>query len=256
MRRRLIILGIIAVVLAATLTIFYFANYHTAASCFDNKQNQKEEGIDCGGTCSYLCTASVQPPSVRFVRPLSPVPGRTDVIAYIDNPNTDSAARALPFTIELYDERNEVVVTKEGVVDLPPASTVPIYVPALSSGSQSVVRAFITFDTPQHLWYRFAEKQTVPQVGDIRIDQSGMPRITATASNPSVTSFTNTVFIATVFDAEGNAIAASRTIAQSIPVQGSAGLVFTWTQPFTAPVSRVEVIPILALPVQVAPLRP
>ncbi len=248
MRRRLIIFGIIAAVLAVALTIFYFTNYHIGPSCTDNKQNQNEEGIDCGGICTYLCTESVQTPSVRFVRPLTPVPGRTDVIAYIDNPNTNSAASALHFTIELYGEDNTVIAKKEGTVDLPPASTIPIFVPDFFSGSASVARAFVTFDTPEHLWYLYKDTRVIPVVADVRIDQSSMPRITATVRNPSVTPLSNIVFVATVFDADGNAIAASRTIAPAIAPQSAANIVFTWTMPFTAPVSRFEVIPIVALP--------
>ncbi|MDB5195014.1 MAG: hypothetical protein JWO84_198 [Parcubacteria group bacterium] len=251
MRRRLIIFGIIAVVLAATLTIFYFTNYHVGPSCFDNKQNQSEEGIDCGGTCTYLCSASEQQPSVRFVRPVSPVPGRTDVIAYIDNPNANAAAKGLSFTIELYSPTNTVIAKKQGSVDLPPASTVPIFAPDFFSGSETAARAFITFDTPQHLWYRYRETRILPQVADIQITQSGgMPRVTATALNPSTQKLSNIYFVATVFDAAGNAIAASRTVAPTIPAQGTAPLVFTWPTAFSFPVARVEVVPVLPLPAQ------
>jgi hypothetical protein len=214
----------------------------------DNKQNQNEEGIDCGGTCTYLCTPSQQEPSVQFVRALSPVPGRTDVIAYIDNPNAASAANDLHFTIELYSPTNTVIAKKEETVDLPPNSTVPVFVPNFFSGSQEVARAFITFDTPQHLWYRYQEKRPLPKVSGVQIDQSGMPRITATAQNPSAVPMTNIVFVATVFGNDGNAIAASRTIAPAIPAQGTAPLVFTWPAPFSQGVSRVEVVPITALP--------
>jgi hypothetical protein len=248
MRRRLIIIGGIAAVIAIALGVFYFTTIRVAPSCTDNKQDQNEEGVDCGGTCTYLCTPSQQPVAVQFVRALSPVPGRTDVIAYIDNPNASSAAKDLHFTIELYSSTNTVIAKKEETVDLPPNSTVPVFVPNFFSGSQDVARAFITFDTPQHLWYRYQETRTLPKVAGIQIAQGATPRIAATAANSSPVAMTNVVFVVTVFGEDGNAIAASRTIAPTIPAQGTASLIFTWPQPFSAPVSRVEVIPITALP--------
>ncbi|MGE5541271.1 MAG: FxLYD domain-containing protein [Bacillota bacterium] len=247
-RRRFIIISIMVVGALGILGAFAYVTFHRAPTCFDNKQNQDEEGIDCGGTCAYQCTASEAAPSVRFARPVSPASGRTDLIAYIDNSNGDVAASNLNFTIELYSPTNTVIAKKEGRVDLPPASTVPVYVPNIYTGSQEVARAFITFDTPSHLWYRYRETRPIPEIADVRIDTSETPRVTAVAVNNSAAKITNVPFVITIFDAAGNAIAASRTIAPSIPAHGSAPLVFTWSTPFTGAVSRVDIKPVIPLP--------
>lgn len=248
LRRRLIIIGLVAAVLAAGLTAFFFTTIHQAPSCTDQKQNQGEEGIDCGGPCSYLCSESQAAPSVRFVRPVSPSPGRTDVIAYVDNPNSGSAAKDVPFTIELYDSANVVIAKKDGTMDLPPSATVPVFVPNLFSGSQTVARAFLTFDIPEHLWYRYQDARIVPTVTDVQLADGDAPRVTAVAHNPSAQTLGTTAFIATIFDGEGNAMAASRTVAVSIPPQGTAPLVFTWPSPFPSAASRIEVVPVVPLP--------
>jgi hypothetical protein len=249
MRRRLIILASIAGVLALGLVAFYFLTIHTPPSCVDHKQNQDEEGVDCGGSsCTYLCTDRQAAPSVRFVRPISPSGSRTDVIAYIDNPNTTSAAKDLHFTVELYNANNIVLARKEGSVDLPPASTVPIFIPNFFSGTQEAVRAFITFDTPEHLWYRYQDTRVLPRVEDVKLTNDAMPRVTATAVNPGTNPYGSMLFVATIFDTEGNAIAASRTVAASLPALGRTPLVFTWPDQFKGTVSRVEVIPVVGLP--------
>lgn len=247
LRRRLMIIGLIAAVIAILGGLFYFTNIHAAPSCIDSKQNQDEEGIDCGGTCSYFCSASQAAPSTRFVRAVSPSTGRTDVIAYIDNPNVSSAASGLHYTIELYSPTNTVVAKKEGTVDLPPSSTVPIFVPNFFSGSEVVARAFITFDTPVHLWYRYQETRVVPKVSNILFSGGETPRVTATAENATTVSLKNVRFVVTVFDEAGDAIAASQTIAPSVPSHGNAPLVFTWPTPFLKPVGRIEVIPVIPL---------
>jgi hypothetical protein len=248
LRRRLIIIGLIAAVIALLGGVFYFTTVRSAPSCIDGKQNQGEEGIDCGGTCSYFCSASQAAPATRFVRAVSPSAGRTDVIAYIDNPNASSAASGLHYTIELYSPTNTIVAKKEGTVDLPPSSTVPVFVPNFFSGSATVARAFITFDTPTHLWYRYEDARVVPKVSNIVLTGGEMPRVRAIAVNATTVPLKNVVFIVTVFDETGDAIAASQTIAPSIPAQGSAPLVFTWPTPFLKPVGRIEVIPVIPLP--------
>jgi hypothetical protein len=249
LRRRLIILGIIAVVLAGAIAAFYFKDIYVHPSCTDTKQNQNEEGVDCGGPCPYLCTASEAAPSVRFVRAISPVPGRTDVIVYIDNPNVGVAAKGLTYSIDLYDAENALIGRKAGKVDLPPAATVPVYVPNFYSGSRVVAHAFLTFDTPAHLWYRYPkETRTIPDVRSVDVSVGASPRVHALAVNPSAIPLGPTLFIATVFDTQGNALAASQTIATLIPGQGTADLVFTWPSTFSGPVSRVEVTPVIPLP--------
>ncbi len=253
LRRRLLILFIITVVVAGIVGGTAYVTVYQPPSCIDNKQNQDEEGIDCGGVCTYLCSSSQAAPSARFVRTITPLPGRTDVIAYIDNPNPTSAVRNLPFSIELYGPTNAVVAKKDGKLDLPPASTVPVYVPEFYTGSETVTRAFITFDTPQHAWFRYVDDRIIPKVTDITIAPNDTPRITATAVNPTPTTLRNIAFVVTVFDENGNAIAASRTIAPVLPPLGKTPLTFTWAQAFTGTVSRIEVIPLVAMPASASP---
>ncbi len=246
-RRRLIISGLLIAVLAFLLGLFYFTTIRTAPSCLDQKQNQDEEGVDCGGSCLYVCTESQAQPSVRFVRTVSPIEGRTDVIAYVDNPNPGVAANDLPITIELYSPTNTVVAKKTGTVDLPPAATVPVFIPNFFSGYETVARAFITFDTPYHLWYRYRDSRVIPEVKDVRVEEGREPRVFARVMNPSPTALKEVPFVVTIFDREGNAIAASRTIAPSIPARGTTDIVFTWPSTFQGLVSRVEVLPVVPL---------
>src|SRR3989344_7202851 len=90
-RRRFIILLIIGAVVVAFLTTVGIATFYDAPSCTDSKQNQDETGIDCGGSCSRICTAEAQPPTVLFTKAIQNGEGRVDVIAEIENKNADAA---------------------------------------------------------------------------------------------------------------------------------------------------------------------
>ena len=92
-------------------------------------------------------------------------------------------------------------------------------------------------------------EHAAPKVGNISIEGTDTrPRITATLENQTAYVERSIPLIATVFDAQGQVIAASQTIVPTLPPQGSAQAVFTWSEPFGAPYARVDIVPVLALP--------
>jgi len=246
-RRRTFVVGGVLAILIGVIAVVLVATLYDVPSCTDSTRNQGEDGIDCGGPCAYLCRASVAAPSVRFVRQLALSGGRTDVIAYIDNPNPLAAARGARFSIELYGPDNVILATKEGVVDLPPSSTVPVFVPEFFSGYQHVARAFLIFDEESLHWFRLSEKPIVPSVTDITLETGETPRVRANLGNAGSRPVYDVVAVATAFDASGNAIAASRTVIALIAAHGAAEAVFTWNESFSALPARVEVVPVVPL---------
>jgi len=244
--RKLVIGLIVGAVLVAIIAVTAIATLYETPTCFDQKLNQDEQGIDCGGSCSLLCSASQQKLSTRFVRQLSLPAGRTDVVAYIDNPNTNAAAHDVKYRITLYGGDNIIIASKTGVTDIPPSTTVPVFVPGFYSGYQEVARAFLEFEGTTE-WHRDTEERPDVSVTNIVVTEDVAPRVTAEINNPTALAIYNVPVVATLFDAQNNAIAASATVADAIPPQGSANLVFTWNAPFPAPVARAELIPILPL---------
>lgn len=244
--------GVVAAIIVAFLLLVglwgYFAILHKAPSCSDFVQNQDEEGVDCGGVCARMCVADLAAPQVTFVRSVVGGPGRTDVIAYIDNPNQDAKAEDASYRIELYDANNAIVATKEGTVDLPPKRT-PLYVPNLFSGSETNVRAFLTIDDASLAWYEYEDTRVVFGVRDVIVEHADtLPRIRATLDNPSNDSFKNVRVVITVFDEDNNAIAASQTVIPEMKAEGKAEVVFTWNSPFSGTPARQEIIPIFPDP--------
>jgi hypothetical protein len=234
--------------LFAVALYFSFKTFPIAPSCTDGRQDGNETGIDCGGSCAYICSDTVTVPVVRFARPLSPAAGRTDVIAYVDNPNAGVAAQDVSYRIDLYGADNVLVSSKTGSVDLPPRGTVPVFVPNFSSGYQAATRAFLTIATTTIHWYAYTGTRIIPSVGNYSLSNADTaPSISVPLTNPSAEPLYDVKVVATVFDAKGNAIAASQTLLASIPAQGSQTATFTWNAPFSAPVARVDILPVISL---------
>lgn len=246
--RRFIILAIIIIVLLAVAGGIAYLTLHKAPSCFDGTQNQDETGIDCGGVCSAVCADAASTPVVSFVRALPVTDTRTDVVAYVTNPNQDAQAKGAKYTVDLYDAARAQVGEKKGTIDLPAGAQTAIYIPSAYLGNDPVAQAFLSFDDGL-AWVQATAKANAPVVQGTQVTgTTDAPRIIATVENPGVTTLTNIKLVATVFDGDGNAIAASQTVVPSIAPDGEAQATFTWPQAFSADVARVDVRPILPLP--------
>lgn len=249
-RRRFIILLIIGAVVAAVLALFSFATFYQAPSCSDGAQNQDEAGIDCGGSCAYLCAEQAQSPTVLFTKAIQNVQGRTDVIAKVENKNTTAAAKDVPYRLTLYGAGQALIQQVTGTLDLPPGASVPIYVPGIVSGQQTVTSAFFEIASDAPRWFLMpSDPRNIPAVSNTVVSGSAdAPRIDAVLTNASVTPVTNARVVVLVHNPAGDVIAASQTIMRVIPAQGSATATFTWNSPFKGVPASIEVVPIIPLP--------
>lgn len=249
-RRRLFVSLIVGTLVTAFLAVVFIAAFYDAPSCSDGTQNQGEDGVDCGGPCAYLCTDQTLPPTVLFTKALASASGRTDVIASVENKNSNAAARNVPYRISLYGKDRLPIGEFSGVLDLPPGATVPVFLPGLSSGKQAVAGAFLEINPSAPQWfYVSSDPRTMPRVTNTT--QSGSadaPRIDATLVNDSVTPLTNVRIIIFIRDVKRDIIAASQTVVPLIRAQSSATATFTWNSAFAGLPAAIEVVPIISLP--------
>lgn len=245
-KRRAYVIGGFVLVGLMLLAAVAIAVFYEAPSCMDRKLNQDETGIDCGGSCQYLCNAEVDPARITFARAIA-YGGRTDVVAYIENRNRTAEAKGAKYTAEVYDESGRLLGKKEGMIDLPARATVPLFIPAIAPGVAVAPRAFITFEDDMK-WRSAREGQIALKVVGSEILAGEKPRVRATVANPDAKIAYDRTVIATVFDGAGQAIASSRTVVRQVPAFGEAQAVFTWSEPFSSQAARVEVMEVPTLP--------
>lgn len=248
-KRRFFILLIIGIVFAAFMATLGISVFYKTPSCTDGVQNQDEYGVDCGGSCRYLCTADMQPPTVLFTKVLGSGTGRTDVIASIENKNATAAAKSVPYTITLYGSDQSIIQRVNGNLDLPPGASIPVFVPGIISGQQKVARAFLDVNPSAPRWFIMpANARIVPTVTSITQGGTGSsPRIDAILTNPSIISLENVSAVVLVRDIKGEVIAVSSTVIPAIYAQGQATATFTWNNAFPGTPASIEVVPIVPL---------
>ena len=243
-RRKLLISLILFLVALPGIGFFTYPLLTVAPSCTDTEHNGTETGIDCGGSCAYLCKETLAPLSTEFTRALTLLPGVYTVVAYVTNSNPNAYAAEVPYTLALYDERNEFISEQTGKTYILPGRTTPIVETNIRTGERIPTRAFLTIDAAPYMqdarWYRLT-KLTVSN-SELR-DQDSLPRLEARIKNPTLTDVSNVETYAVVFDVNGNVRAASKSKIASIPGGESVSTVFTWPTPFTFTVGKIDIIP-------------
>lgn len=87
-----------------------------AASCFDNRKNQGENGIDCEGPCANACIPANLKPIEISSQPqiFHPTPSGISVFARIQNPNSDYAAENFSYAFKFYDSQDNLIQEVRG----------------------------------------------------------------------------------------------------------------------------------------------
>lgn len=240
-RRRTLYLSGVVLFLALVLGVPLALWLHDPATCFDGVQNQGETMTDKGGPCNLLDERSLIPHSVEWSRSFSVRDGAYNAVAYIENPNEEAGVRAAPYRFRVYDTDNVIIAEYEGTTFIMPGEITPVFAGPFSTGRRVVSRTYFEFSAPL-VWERMQNSSGVISVSNERItDTASMPRVSATAENSSVSEVKNVTFIAVLFDAAGNAIAASQTLLASIPSRGRSEIVFTWPSAFSVVPARVDI---------------
>ncbi len=92
--------GFLSIVLLI-LTVFYLLWFKPEPNCFDNRRNQKESGVDCGGPCQDCEIKTLVPLGERWLKYFS-ADGKTTIAAEVKNSNTDYAAGGFSYIFDIY----------------------------------------------------------------------------------------------------------------------------------------------------------
>ena len=239
-RRLLIILLLFSLVVILIAIPGYFLFYEKP-TCNDGKQNQGEAGVDCGGSCQLLCPAEAFSPIIHWQRVLPVSHPIYNAVAYVENPNLDSAAFDVPYVFKLYDAGNVLVSEKHGVIYIPPRKVFAIFEGGIVTGERIPVRATFGFEE-EPKWQKVASYSPELVITNrVLTKETSAPRLEALIENNSTKPASRVEVVALLYEAKGNIVGASRTFVDRISEHGKAPIVFTWPSPFSASPTRIEI---------------
>lgn len=218
----------LAVAIAASVFIFFKL---TEPTCSDGKQNQKEEGIDCGGSCYTLCLGEIKDISVIWARPLKVVGNKYDIIAIADNRNLRLRSESVKYRFKIYDERNILIATKEGETFINPGQKFAVFEHSVDVGGRLPSRVFLEFEK-NIKWERQESELPSLIITDKEYSDERGPSLSAVVTNKSLIGADAVEAIAVLYAEDGNALAASATRLDELKGGASEEIFFTWPSDF------------------------
>ncbi|RJQ29344.1 hypothetical protein C4571_01810 [Candidatus Parcubacteria bacterium] len=153
MPRRLkqVVYGFFYLIFFALLgTGIYFLFLKPEVSCFDKRQNQNEEGIDCGRVCGNICLPATLKSLALLDQPsVLPIDEtHSSILITMQNPNADYGARSFGYEVVVYDRSGASLQSLENRSFIYPGEIKRILLPNLAFGKSSLGRVEVTFENP------------------------------------------------------------------------------------------------------------
>lgn len=235
---------IVVVFVIGVVGVPLFFYFYKAPTCFDNAKNQNEKAVDCGGVCTRICSSDILAPIIMWQRVFQVSPGIYNAVAYIQNPNVLNRTDNVGYTFRMYDKDNAMITQRTGRTFLPANQTFAVFEAGIKTGTRIPMRTSFEFTEPIS-WSQNPLDYKEPSVTAENITMTNdltYPRIDLSVRNLSLNIIKTIGVVAIVYDAEDNAVAASRTIVEGLQPQSIAPVTFTWPTQFSSPAVRKEII--------------
>lgn len=233
-RRKFFVISVVFLILAIGAYGGYQVFLKKPPSCFNNKQDGNEGGVDCGGSCSKLCSSSIKNLIMRWdPRLLKVSEGNYSVIVYFENPNVNASVKNMPYTIKVLGEKEAVLAERKGQTSIPNHATFAILETNIKDLSGTPVKASFVWNDVLN-WQR--DDAPIPEIvieNKTFTDIETKPRIDALLLNKSLSDIPALELVAIVTDGAGNVVGASKTLLKEILRGSSNPITFTWPMSFT-----------------------
>jgi len=212
------------------IAVLFVLYYWPQATCLDGKQNQLEEGVDCGGPCTP-CVTNPKDIITLWSRVFKIGSGLYEAASLVDNPNLFYGMPLFKYTFKLYDSNNTLVGAKEGQSFLNPKDKFVIFVTGINTNEREAVKTVMELEYLAS-WQYINKDVTPPVVSKKNFTNTPFPTLGASLSNESLFPMENIYASAVLYDKSGNAMAVSSTKVELIPKESSRGIFFTWPESF------------------------
>lgn len=210
--------GFIFLLIAGFFSWFVYVNFiQPPPSCFDNKKNQNETGVDCGGPCTpceikYLKEIQVSQGWPKWFKTADSASG---IIAEIYNPNPDWAAVSFSYQFDIKDQFGSLLKTVSGNSFIYGGELKYLIEPVVNVDLKKITSVDLKISNPKWVSINDFKKPEV-EIQDIKTEKKDMLYVSGKAVNRSEFDFKNTIVYALVYNKNGEFLAASRTIIDSL----------------------------------------
>lgn len=232
-RQRKKLIFLFSIVAFTLLSVYLTIGLYAPPSCFDEKKNQDELEIDCGGSCSLMCASQIQPLNTIWVRSYESSPGLWSAFAYIENSNPAAEVLNARYRFKLFDKDNVIIKEIEDSTFITQEIILPVFSGRIDVGDAKPYRT--EFEWIEPLVWTSAKNIYKVELEEQKLSNATKkPEITGVIVNKEAFRLENVEVVAIVYNTQENVIAVSKTYVDAIPARGKQNITFSWPYPFNA----------------------
>ena len=186
------------------MSVLFFAVWlkASAPTCFDNKKNQKEQGVDCGGVCAKECPGEIKDLAVLWSKPLKVAESNYDAVALVENRNLFLSAKSARYQFKFYDDRNILIASREGEIFINPGAEVRYFENNIDVGSENRPKFFLEFQKNIN-WEIYKGENLGLVVTKKEYQDSPRPSISAVLENKTLANVKGLYAVAIIYADDG-----------------------------------------------------
>ncbi len=242
-RRQLLVFAVIVFFIAG-IGFLVYSVWAPPSTCSDNRRNQGEEEVDCGGPCSPCIFKLKKDLEVFWTRAVKVRGNAYDVAAEIYNPNTKLGAVSFEYEFTLVDNAGLAVASRQGKAFIYPRETMHVIEVGLIA-RRAIRDASITIRSVEWVLTERIAPDIVSGSREYRIeeDDGESPRSVAQAivTNRTLDDLSSVVVGALLLDGQGNLIGVHSTLLPELRAGGSQPVTFIWPEAVPTRVNTIIV---------------
>ena len=218
--------------------------YWPRASCMDNKKNQNETGVDCGGGCIPCELKNQKEISQFWARAVQITPSSFDAAALVQNDNTALSSGNFEYEFTLFDDQG-VIASHVGHTFLYPQERVIIVEPNMQVSRPPTGVSF----TPRNPHWE-VRREITPNVfierREYRVtEENGRKQSVVEASvlNNAPVAYREGEVLFVLFDKDENIIGINKIVVSNLGAGEHRAIRSLWPSVLQGEIARIEIEP-------------
>ncbi|MDP2934549.1 MAG: hypothetical protein Q8N59_02185 [bacterium] len=241
LRKQIIIVVIFLLIIAAIVVGSYFIfRPKSKATCIDGIKNQGEERVDCGGPCNP-CEKQREPLEIIYQKAIPTVENNFDLVVGVRNPNNNWGAKSVGYTLNIYSEQGENIVSKQGSFYIIPQEDKYIVEPKISLSDKPGKVEFKILNTSWQRLSGFRDLALRIKDKKIQTGEGVQARISGVITNNTNYDLNKAEIVGVIFGTNNEIIAAGKTEVNTLLREENRYFEINWPQRISGEVVSYEI---------------
>ncbi len=210
-------------------------------TCFDNKQNDLERGVDCGGSCELVCKLDFVPLENIFSKAFKNGENKYDILVILENKNKNMAPKDLSVDIEVYNDAGNLEKAFNKKLQASTYKKIPIFIRDFET-TNGVSKIFVKVN--DHKSYITKGAYDIRLV-DFNYKQEDVSKLSLKYSSPYKENIPDDINLVVLLkDGLENIVAVNSQKIQGLQNEAEKEIYFSWRENLGLDIKSIEIVPV------------